>query len=182
MTAPPAILFVIGASGAGKTAAVRAIDARRIPLVRCHYFDSIGVPTPEVMDRDWGGGERWQEEMTKQWIDRLAVNADGAALAVLDGQTRPTFIQPHLARAGVRNARVLLLDCAASVRNARLRGSRGQPDLATERMDAWAGYLRGQAEALGLRIIDTSHLSVERVADILEEEIAALLRARGGTA
>lgn len=179
---PPAILFVIGASGAGKTAAVRAIDARRIPLVRCHYFDSIGVPTPEVMEREWGGGERWQEAMTKQWIDRLAANADGAALAVLDGQTRPAFIQPYLSQAGVRDARILLLDCAASVRNARLRGSRGQPELATERMDAWAGYLRDQAAALGLRIIDTSRFSVEQVAATLEGEIAALLRARGGTA
>jgi hypothetical protein len=173
---------VIGASGAGKTAAVRAIDARRIRFVRCHYFDSIGVPTPEVMEREWGGGERWQEEMTKQWIDRLAANADGAALAVLDGQTRPTFIQPYLAQVGVRHARILLLDCAASVRNARLREFRGQPELVTERMDAWAAYLRGQAEALGLRIIDTSRLSVERVADILEEEIAALLRANAADA
>jgi hypothetical protein len=49
-------------------------------------------------------------------------------------------------------------------------------------MDAWAAYLRGQAEALGLRIIDTSRLSVERVADILEEEITALLRANAADA
>lgn len=138
------------------------------------------------MERDWGGGggggERWQEAMTKQWIDRLAANVDGAALAVLDGQTRPTFIQPYLAPAGIRDARIVLLDCAASVRNARLRGSRGQPELATERMENWAAYLRAQAEAHGLRIIDTSRLSIEGVADLLEREIAAMLRARGADA
>jgi type II secretory pathway predicted ATPase ExeA len=48
------ILVVTGASGAGKTATVRALDARGIPGVRCFYFDSIGVPTAEVMERDYG--------------------------------------------------------------------------------------------------------------------------------
>ena len=173
---PPAILFVIGASGAGKTAAVRALAARSLPNVRCYYFDSIGVPSPAVMERDWGGGERWQEEMTKQWIDRLAADPANGELAVLDGQTRPSFIQPHLARRGIRRARIVLLDCPANVRDARLRGERGQPELATEPMDAWAVYLRGQAETLGLRVVDTSTLAVQQVADILEEEALTLLK------
>lgn len=49
------ILVITGASGAGKTANVRALDARAIPGVRCFYFDSIGVPTVDVMERDYGG-------------------------------------------------------------------------------------------------------------------------------
>lgn len=179
---PPAILFVIGASGAGKTSAVRALDARRLPNVRCHYFDSIGVPSPDVMEREWGSGERWQEEMTKQWIYRLAAGSGNGDVAVLDGQTRPSFIQPHLAGAGIRHARIVLFDCPAGVRVARLRGDRGQPELATERMDSWAAYLRGQAAALGLRVVDTSTLTVPRVAGILEEEAAGLQRAGGPAA
>jgi ABC-type glutathione transport system ATPase component len=51
----PALLFVVGASGAGKTAAVRAIEARALPGVRCYYFDTIGVPTPEAIERERGG-------------------------------------------------------------------------------------------------------------------------------
>jgi len=62
---------------------------------------------------------------------------------------------------------VVLLDCSPEVRAARLRGPRQQPELATDRMDAWAAYLRGQADALGLDVIDTSELSVEAVADLL---------------
>jgi len=170
----PALLFVIGASGAGKTAAVRALEARALPGVRCYCFDSIGVPAPEVMEREWGGGERWQEQATRDWVERLAANADGAALAVLDGQTRPSFIERPLARAGVRHARIVLLDCAPAVRAARLRGPRAQPELATGQMDAWAVYLRGQADALGLRVIDTSHLPIDVVADALREELDGL--------
>jgi hypothetical protein len=41
-------------------------------------------------------------------------------------------------------------------------------------MEAWAAYLRGQADALGLRVLDTSAMSVERVADALAEDVAAL--------
>jgi adenylylsulfate kinase-like enzyme len=48
----PAILVVTGASGSGKTAAVRALDARDLPGVRCYYFDTVGVPSREEMERD----------------------------------------------------------------------------------------------------------------------------------
>jgi hypothetical protein len=122
------------------------------------------------MEREWGGGEGWQEHATRSWIERLAANADAAEVAVLDGQTRPSFIEPHLARTGIR-ARIMLLDCTPEVRAARLCGPRAQPELATGRMDAWAVYLRGQADALGLRVLDTSGLSVEAVADALQDEL-----------
>src|ERR1044071_6761439 len=107
----PALLCVVGASGAGKTAAVDALEARRLTGVTCHHFDSIGVPSPDAMVREWGSGERWQEEMTKRWLVRLATSADGAEGAVLEGQTRPSFLQPHLP-SGPRH-RILLLDCSA---------------------------------------------------------------------
>ena len=173
----PAILFVVGASGVGKTAAVRTLEARRMTGVRCYFFDSIGIPTAEVIEQEWGSGEKFQEEMTKSWIERLATNEDNAEVAVLDGQTRPSFIQPHLARAGIGHACLLMLDCVTTVRNARLRGPRGQPELASDTMDDWAAYLRGQADALGLRVLDTSHISIEEVADVLQEESEALRRA-----
>ena len=173
----PAILFVVGASGVGKTAAVRTLEARRMTGVRCYFFDSIGIPTAEVIEQEWGSGEKFQEEMTKSWIERLAINEDNAEVAVLDGQTRPSFIQRHLARAGIGHACLLMLDCATTVRNARLRGPREQPELASDTMDAWAAYLRGQADALGLRVLDTSDISIEEVADVLQEESEALRRA-----
>ena len=172
----PSLLFVIGASGAGKTAAVQALDARELPGVRCHYFDSIGVPPTEIMERDFGSGEGWQADATARWIARLAADQDAATVAVLDGQTRPSFIRPALARSDVRHARIVLLDCDPHVRAARLAGPRGQPELATLRMDDWAVYLRGQADALGLSVVDTTQMSVDAVADALAGELA-LLRA-----
>jgi hypothetical protein len=170
----PGILFVIGASGSGKTAAVRVLEARALSGVRCYYFDSIGVPPTEIMERDYGTGEGWQAAATARWVERLATNADGAEIAVLDGQTRPSFIRPGLGSAGIRHARIVLLDCDARARTARLAGPRGQPHLATPQMDAWAVYLRGQADALGLPVVDTTHKSVEGVADAIERELTVL--------
>src|SRR5262249_50551995 len=51
-------------------------------------------------------------------------------------------------------------DCSPEVRATRLCGPRGQPELATARMDTWAAYLRGEANALGLPVIDTTALTV----------------------
>jgi hypothetical protein len=65
------VLVVTGASGVGKTTAVQALDACRIPGVRCFFFDSIGVPSAEIMERDYGGGERWQALATADWLARL---------------------------------------------------------------------------------------------------------------
>jgi len=58
------------------------------------------------------------------------------------------------------------IDCTREVRKARLV-ARGQPELATDDMHAWAAYLRGQAHALGLPVIDTSGLGIEQATDAL---------------
>jgi len=59
------ILVVTGASGAGKTTAVRSLEKRAYAHVRCHYFDSLGVPSLEAMGRDFGGPEAWQLNATR---------------------------------------------------------------------------------------------------------------------
>src|SRR5206468_12946399 len=85
------ILVVTGASGSGKTATVRALEARALAGVRCYYFDAVGVPSAE--NRGSGGPEGWQAVTTKEWLSRLAADPDGAEVYVLDGQTRPSFVR-----------------------------------------------------------------------------------------
>jgi hypothetical protein len=169
------ILVVTGASGAGKTATVRSLDARALPGVQCFYFDSIGVPTAEVMERDYGGGEQWQASATAEWLARLGRLPEEVRVAVLDGQTRPSSVLGAAARAAPGTVHVVLLDCSSDVRAARLRGPRQQPELANVRMDNWAAYLRGQADALDLTVIDTSLLTITEAAAQLEEIVWRLL-------
>ncbi|HSU14880.1 hypothetical protein [Longimicrobium sp.] len=156
MNPQPALLVLTGASGAGKTTLVHALEELHLPGVGCYYFDSIGVPSPEEMTRDFGGRERWQAAATEQWILRLMRNDDDVRVAVLDGQVRPSALRADLERLGARRWRIALADCGHDERNARLHGPRAQPELATRDMDCWAAYLRGQADALGYPVIDTS--------------------------
>ncbi len=168
----PALLFVTGASAAGKSAAVRALEARRVRGVRCCYFDSIGVPSPAEMIRDYGSGEAWQAAATNQWVRRLV--REPAEVAVLDGQARPSVIRAALTTVGHAPAQIVLLDCSAEERARRLAGPRGQPELASAQMSMWAAYLRGQADALELPVVDTTGRSIERVADELVAHIERL--------
>lgn len=167
-----AIPFVIGASGAGKTSAVEQLATRDLPGVRCFFFDRTGVPSVEAMRRDFGGGEEWQAHATKQWVHQLATDGQ-RGVSVLDGQTRPSFINAALADARGLLTRTVLLDCSSERRADRL-AARGQSEIATPEMDAWAAYLRTQAEVLGLPAANTSAMSILEVADILERHVVAL--------
>ncbi|HUK82765.1 MAG TPA: hypothetical protein VLZ12_09080 [Verrucomicrobiae bacterium] len=173
MTAP-AILVITGASGSGKTATVCALEARALPGIRCYYFDSVGVPSTEEMCRDFGSPEQWQALTTRRWIDRLATVADGTEVCVLDAQTRPSFVRTAAERARVAIARVVLLDATPAVRHARLTGPRRQPELCNPQMDCWAAYLRGQADALNLPVIDTTGVGIGAVADALVIHVEAI--------
>ncbi len=160
-----------GASGVGKTTLVHALDDQHLPGVHCYYFDSVGVPEPAEMRAKFGSGEAWQAATTERWIAHLARNPDGAQVMVLDGQIRPSEIAAAFNRHGVTRGSIVLIDCSHAVREARLRGQRGQAELASPRMAEWAAYLRGQADALDLPIIDTSTLSVAEATQILVDHV-----------
>ncbi len=74
----PGILVVTGASGSGKTTTVRALEARALFGVHCYYFDAVGVPRADVLERDLGSPEGWQAMTTRAWLDRLAADPDSA--------------------------------------------------------------------------------------------------------
>lgn len=69
----------------------------------------------------------------------------------------------------------MLVDCGYAERNARLRGPRGQPELATADMDCFAAYMRGQADALDLPILDTTGRAESACLDELRRHADDLL-------
>jgi hypothetical protein len=162
-----AILVVTGASGVGKTSAVRSLESRQRADIRCFYFDQIGVPSIEIMESKFGGAGGWQAHATRQWISRLAIDGLRGYVSVLDGQTRPSFVRSAAAPFPSVHFRIVLLDCDPGARGARV-GKRGQPELATARMDAWSAYVRGQADALELPVLDTTLLTIQEVTNALE--------------
>jgi uncharacterized protein YPO0396 len=172
--APPAVLVVTGASGSGKTTLVDAIQARALAGVRCYHFDSIGVPSVGRMMAEYGSPQAWQVATTRRWIETLAANADAARVAILEGQMRPDVVEEAFTSSGIERGRILLVDCAPEVQAARLRGTAHEERL-TPQMTTWAAYLRGQADALRLPVLDTTGLSVAEAADQVAAQALALL-------
>jgi hypothetical protein len=94
--------------------------------------------------------------------------ANDVPLQLLEGQTRPSFLNAALSASSTLDPVIVLLNCSAEVRQYRLSELRSQPELANPQMEAWSAYLRGQADALGLPVIDTDELGVPEVAACVE--------------
>jgi hypothetical protein len=154
------LVILTGASGSGKTTIAERIEQQYPEQVRVLRFDSIGVPSPEERIARWGSGGGWQRAMTIEWLDRIA--RERYALPVLfEGQMRLAFITEGLATAGIAEARIVLVHCDDTTRTHRLCNERNQPDLANPDMMNWAKFLRGEAEAGGFELLDTSKISIE---------------------
>ena len=116
-----------------------------------------------------------QADILRYWISHLSQPETGIELAVLDTQIRPHLAVEVLSEAGIDYAQIVLVDCDPVKRNERLHMDRGQPELANPRMDCWAAYLRGQADALKLSIIDTSNDEMDKNLGELELLVSNLL-------
>src|SRR6185436_20880106 len=168
---PLSIIVLTGASGAGKTTLALKLNDLGIPGVKGFNCDRVKIESDEMADP--------QSDVLRYWISHLSQAETGIELAVLDTQIRPHRALEVLSQAAVNYAQIVLVDCDPEKRNERLHMDRGQPELANARMDCWAAYLRGQADALSLSIIDTSNDSIDKSLVELELLVKDLLtRAR----
>jgi hypothetical protein len=113
------------------------------------------------MEDMYGGPDGWQAHNAKQWVRWVVESA--SRLVVLDSQIRPTVILDAAAQHGLSEVHVTLIDCGHEERRRRLH-ERGSADLDHLDMYAWAAYLKGQADALKLEVINTTASTVEESA------------------
>jgi dephospho-CoA kinase len=164
----PAILVLTGASGAGKTTLALKLNELAIPGVKGINCDRVEVESAE------GSTDR-QSDILRYWISHLTQTEPGIELAVLDTQIRPHRALEVSNEAAIDYAQTVLVDCDPFIRNKRLHMDRRQPEFANPQMDCWAAYLRGQADALKLPIVDTSNNLVDQSLDELELLVRDLL-------
>ena len=162
------LYFAIGASGAGKTAAIKGLEKRRMLNLQVCYFDSIGVPSPEEMIKEYGSADEWQRMKTIDWVRKIKTDYLPDRNVVLDGQTRPIFIEEACEKIGIDLYEIILFDCSDDIRKQRLV-ERGHPYLADKLMMNWAKYLREECISRGCKIIDTSNLSIDQGASRLSD-------------
>ena len=180
-----AFVILTGASGSGKTAIAKTIEERH-PSIAVLRFDTIGVPSAEVMATFGSGhqpGGAWQRAMTFKWLERIAPVLAGGKTVLFEGQMRIAFIREALTALKIENARIVCVECDDSTRTRRLTLHRLQPELANKSMMGWSRYLHHEALEAGYEILDTTNLSlsdsVRTVLSILEEHRAQSTPSRG---
>lgn len=165
-----ALVILTGASGSGKTAIAKNIEEKH-PSIRVFCFDSIGVPSAEVMASFGNGhqpGGAWQRAMTYRWLERIAPLLARSTNVLFEGQMRIAFICEALTAFQIDDARILCVECDDDTRTRRLTSDRLQPELANESMMGWSRYLHREALEAGCEILDTSNLSLsESVSSVL---------------
>ncbi|MEI7488617.1 MAG: AAA family ATPase [Chryseobacterium sp.] len=152
--------FVIGASGSGKTTVIKALDEAGLLNFKTVYFDSIGVPSLEEMNVKYNGPEEWQRIKTAEWAKIIKETFILDTNVILDGQTRPIFIEEACIENDIIAYEVILFDCSDEERTKRLV-ARGHPELANEQMMNWARYLRQESQKPAYQIIDNTDLTFE---------------------
>jgi dephospho-CoA kinase len=152
------LFFVIGASGSGKTTVIKSLESSNFSEYKMLYFDSIGVPSYAEMLATYKSPEEWQRIKTVEWVKSIKEEILGVQHAILDGQTRPQFIEEACVKNGIDNYAIILFDCSDEERTKRLK-KRGQPELATQQMMEWANYLREKCQ--NTYIIENTHLNEE---------------------
>jgi hypothetical protein len=165
-----ALYFITGSSASGKTTLLKRVVESTFPALLAYHFDDLGLPSLEEMNAKFGGPEQWQAYNARQWIHKVAQLEPGS-FAILDGQVRPTVILEAADQAGFSALHITLIECSHQERQRRLREERSQPELDKLDMYAWAAYLRGQADALRLEVIDTTPLSLEEATQRLASSI-----------
>jgi uridine kinase len=158
-TEKPLLIFITGASGAGKTTVLKAIEARLgYDDISINYFDGVGVPSTEEMVKDYGSGEKWQEMTTNNWVEKLS-KITNKKLIFLEGQFNPDFVIKPLKRLNMENHLIICLHADKDLREYRLINLRNQSELANPDMNNWAEFLKKKITELGGIVIHSFEIA-----------------------
>lgn len=171
----PAILFMSGASGAGKTTLAKQIyeHCLQAGLAWLHP-DGFGVPSVAMMIQAAGSLERYQERSTARWIEHSLIHYPDKSVVIIDAQSNLQFVRDALKHHQVKRSKVVLIHCHQEQREQRLAHERQQPELATREMQNWSDFLYQQALRLGIPILNTSTTSLQESIAYVEAEISCL--------
>lgn len=158
------LLFLTGASGAGKTSTVEKLEQDYKDDIAFIHTDDFGVPSPEEMVRLYGGGDGYQRHIFKHWINYSKSKLLLSSAIIIEGSFKLSIIIEGCKEENILDYKILLFDCDDATRTERLC-RRGQPDIATPDMMNYAHILRSEAGDNNIPIVDTTGLSLNDTSD-----------------
>ena len=172
----PFVIFITGASGAGKTTLINTFNhSSRNQSIICLHFDSIGVPSIDEMIRVYGSPSEWQKAMTYHWVQNIINDYQDKKLVVIEGQVNLDFIAAAFIGFNFQKYKIILVHSDKVNRHKRLHEERNQPELVNDNMDNWSEFLKKQAIDRNIPILDTSLMNVTEMIDWFKEYINKLI-------
>lgn len=169
------LIFILGASGSGKTTSVRNIQAKYPDRYYFAYFDQPEVPSTEEVQKKYGNWENWGIQRTSDWIKKIRSEYIENRDTIFDIHTNPVNITNFCKEFGIINYTVILLDCSDEERKKRLT-QRGQPHLINDSLFNWAQLLRDEAIKRNYIVIDNTELTLEKGLQHIEQKIEEILK------
>jgi dephospho-CoA kinase len=151
------IIFILGASGSGKTTTVENIESENPDKYFFAYFDQPKVPSEEEIKKEYKDWENWGIQRTNEWFNKIK-NKSKNRVTIFDIQTKPTNIENACKKFDVTDYAIIILDCSDDERKKRLI-ERGQPYLINDSLLDWAQFLRNEANDNDYIIIDNTELT-----------------------
>jgi len=176
--ADPKIVFVTGASGAGKTYLIDATEnSFSHPKLLYARFDQVGIPPRETMIEKCGSEREWQRMTTHEWVRRFVEEHTDKHLFVFEGSFDLNCASEACEKFGISSYRMIVATVSDTVMKERLEG-RGQPELANSDMIGWSRFLRQQGEQNGALILDTSQMDTSAAVGEVIKEASRLMMGR----
>lgn len=167
------LIFVLGASGSGKTSNVKNIESKNQDKYHFAYFDQLGVPSEKEVIEKHGGWEQWGLQRLNDLVMKIKEDYIENRVTIFDVQNKPENIESACKEFGISDYTVILLDCSNEERKHRLI-QRNQPHLITDSLLTWAQFLRDEAIRRGYVVIDNTKLTVEEGFKKVEKKVEEL--------
>ncbi|MDW3652776.1 MAG: AAA family ATPase [Bacteroidia bacterium] len=165
------IIAITGASGVGKTSILEDVSKQLSAdsRIKVFHFDDMGLPNWEELEDI----QKWQEEATIDWINKLVKTAREEKLHILfEGSTDMKHFIKGFHQNSYTDYKILLFDCSQEVMKSRLI-KRGHAELYQADMIGWLKYLRKEAISKDIQILKTDESSIrdigQKIIEILNE-------------